>query len=418
MATAISNASAHSKVRALAEEQAALRRVATLVAQELPQAEVFGAIADEIGRLLAVNSIAMIRYDEGRSQVVVASAGSIADMIPTGTRVPLEGRNVASMVFDIRRAARIDDYSEATGPLADLLVAGGVRSVVGTPIMVSGQLWGAMMAVTHDAPLPPDTEARIGQFTELMATAIANAEARAEVTRLADEQAALRRVATLVAQGPDPSAVFDAVTTEVAKLLGVSAISLARYDDEQSSPCSPGRQSPLRAALASATRSEARNVDVDRVLRTGRAQPASTTCSAVGTGAHRRRLRAGVAARSVVAAPVVVDGRNLGHAWRRSGRRAGRRPTTPKESATSELAALPDTAIANADSRDQLTASRARVLAAGRRSARRKRAVRGPARRRPAAAPAHDRHAQARAAGARPAIAAMRQALVAAGTRH
>src|SRR6185436_11642609 len=76
------------------------------------------------------------------------------------------------------------------------------------------------------------TEARIGQFTELMATAIANAEARAEVTRLADEQAALRRVATLVAQGADPSAVIDAVTTEVAQLLGVSAISLARYDDD------------------------------------------------------------------------------------------------------------------------------------------------------------------------------------------
>ena len=84
---------------------------------------------------------------------------------------------------------------------------------MGTPIMVEGRLWGAMLAAgTHDAPLPPDTESRIEQFTELMATAIANAEARAEVARLADEQAALRRVATLVAQGAPPAAVFDAVT--------------------------------------------------------------------------------------------------------------------------------------------------------------------------------------------------------------
>ena len=73
---------------------------------------------------------------------------------------------------------------------------------MGTPIVVEGRLWGAMIAAsTHDERLPADTESRIGQFTELMATAIANAEARAEVARLADEQAALRRVATLVAQG-------------------------------------------------------------------------------------------------------------------------------------------------------------------------------------------------------------------------
>ena len=108
-----------------------------------------------------------------------------------------------------------------------------MRSAVGAPIVVEGRLWGAMIAAsTHDAPLPPDTESRIGQFTELMATAIANAEARAEVARLADEQAALRRVATLVAQGARPSAVFDAVTREVAELLDASAVSLARYDDD------------------------------------------------------------------------------------------------------------------------------------------------------------------------------------------
>ena len=81
-----------------------------------------------------------------------------------------------------------------------------MRSVVGTPIMVEGRLWGAMLAPGRTTPrCPPDTESRIEQFTELMATAIANAEARGEVARLADEQAALRRVATLVAQGAPPA---------------------------------------------------------------------------------------------------------------------------------------------------------------------------------------------------------------------
>jgi GAF domain-containing protein len=154
--------------------------------------------------------------------------------LPVGTRVPLGGRNVASLVFRTGRAARLDDYYEsASGPIAERLKAGGVRAAVATPIVVEGRLWGAMLAASaHDPSLPPDTESRIGQFTELMATAIANAEARAEVARLADEQAALRRVATLVAHGAYPSAVFDAVTREVAEVLDASAVSLARYDDD------------------------------------------------------------------------------------------------------------------------------------------------------------------------------------------
>ena len=89
-----------------------------------------------------------------------------------------------------------------------------------------------------------------------MATAIANAEARAEVARLADEQAALRRVATLVAQGAAPSAVFDAVAAEVAELLDASAVTLARYDDELDGGRPPRR--PPTCGPASASRSGAR----------------------------------------------------------------------------------------------------------------------------------------------------------------
>ena len=113
MATAISNASAHDEVRVLADEQAALRRVATLVAQQTPQAEVFGAVAEEIGRLLGVDSIEMIRYEDDRVAAVVASWGALAPAVPIGTRVPLGGRNVTSLVFRTGRAARLDDYGDA-----------------------------------------------------------------------------------------------------------------------------------------------------------------------------------------------------------------------------------------------------------------------------------------------------------------
>ena len=89
-----------------------------------------------------------------------------------------------------------------------------------------------MTATSKDAPFAAATESRLQNFTELVATAIANADARAEVARLAAEQAALRRVATLVAGGAPPSAVFDAVTREASDVLEASAVSLARYHDD------------------------------------------------------------------------------------------------------------------------------------------------------------------------------------------
>jgi PAS domain S-box-containing protein len=359
LATAISNASVHDKVRVLADEQAALRRVATLVAQQTPQEEVFAVIAEEIGRLLAVDSIEMARFHDDRAAAFVAGWGSLAAALPVGTRVPLGGRNVATLVFRTGRAARLDDYHEtASGPIADRLKAAGVRSAVATPIVVEGRLWGAMLAASaHDPSLPSDTESRIGQFTELLATAIANAEARAEVGRLAEEQAALRRVATLVAEGAPPGAIFGAVTGEVAQLLKSSAVSLARYEDDVLTVVAQrgapyvrvGDRYPLGGT----------NVP-SRVLRTGRAarlDDLTQSSGAIGDVSRRSD------ARSVVAAPVVVEGRTWGMLaaiWSEDGP-----PPDDTEERMSKFAELLDTAIANAESRDQLAASRARVLAAG-----------------------------------------------------
>ena len=94
-----------------------------------------------------------------------------------------------------------------------------LRSTVGAPIVVEGRLWGALMAATRgEEPLPQDAETRIAAFTELVATAVSNAESRSALGLLADEQAALRRVATLVAQGVPSTQLFDAVTKEVARV--------------------------------------------------------------------------------------------------------------------------------------------------------------------------------------------------------
>jgi PAS domain S-box-containing protein len=200
-------------------EHAALHRVATLVAQEAPEADVFGAIAEEIGGLLGTEEVRMLRFDRDTSAVVVGGSGR-PEAFPLGSHQHLDGDSVALRVLRTRRPARFDDYAVAAGTLAEGARSIGVRAVVGVPVFVERRLWGAISAgSTHDGPLPPDTEARLDQFTKLMATAISNAEARAEVHRLADEQAALRRVAVLVAEQLSPIEVFTAVTQAVGLLL-------------------------------------------------------------------------------------------------------------------------------------------------------------------------------------------------------
>src|SRR5439155_19463764 len=140
---------------------------------------------------------------------------------PVGNRRNLGGKNVSTLVFETGRPARIDNYADASGPLGVSAREDAVGSGVGTPVIVEGQLWGVMAAYAGpDQPLPAHTEARLASFTELLATAIANAESRAGLDQLIEEQAALRRVATLVARGAPPEELFRAVVEEVGQLLG------------------------------------------------------------------------------------------------------------------------------------------------------------------------------------------------------
>ena len=163
----------------------------------------------------------MVRYEGDHDQFVMASSGTFKAIFPAGSRHPLGGDNAASLVFRTGRPARIDDYGKASGPIAEAIQPVGLRGAVATPIMLEGRLWGAMIAgTTGEDPLPPETESRLGQFTELIATAIANTEARAQADRLAEEQAALRRVATLVAKEAPPPEVFAKVAEELANVLG------------------------------------------------------------------------------------------------------------------------------------------------------------------------------------------------------
>jgi signal transduction histidine kinase len=217
----------------LADEQAALRRVATLVARQPSPAAVFAAVTEEAARLLQLDSAHLIVYERDQTATVIASWNLRGAPMPVGARAPLEGDNIIGRVFHTQQSARIDDYSSATGQVAENVRSIGVRAAVGVPVLVGGRVWGVMaVGSSQPEPLPADTEMRIGAFTELVATAIANTEARQELGRVAAEQAALGRVATLVAEAVPPGEIFTAMAAEVAGLFGVPLVGLFRYEKE------------------------------------------------------------------------------------------------------------------------------------------------------------------------------------------
>ncbi|HEV3295923.1 MAG TPA: GAF domain-containing protein, partial [Streptosporangiaceae bacterium] len=211
------------RLRQLADEQAALRRVATLVARATPPEAVFAAVAEEVGQLFHVELASLFRYEPGRTATSVTIWGPAGKDSAVGIRWPLGGHNVSTLVFESGRPARIDRYADSSsGPGGATARERGIRSAVGTPVIVEGRLWGVIFAgSTLEQLLPPDTETRLSSFTELVAAAIANTDSRAALARLAEEQAALQRVATLVAEATPPEQVFAAVAAEVGRLLAV-----------------------------------------------------------------------------------------------------------------------------------------------------------------------------------------------------
>ena len=163
-----------------------MRRVATLVARAAPPQQVFAAVAAEVGRLLAADFAILVRYDPPDTLEVVGTWTSTGAPAPTPVGEPAAARRAE------RHHAGAPDGPAGPDRLRRRHLGRdrpgrhrdwGLRSSVGVPVSVEGQLWGAMVvAFTRAEPLPADTEARLAGFTELVATAIANAEAQAEVT--------------------------------------------------------------------------------------------------------------------------------------------------------------------------------------------------------------------------------------------
>jgi signal transduction histidine kinase len=358
-------AESREELRVLAAEQAALRRVATLVARGVPPAEIFPAVAHEVGSVFGADATPIARLDPDGVATVVAVVGDPPAALTVGSRWKPEPPLAIAMVLRTGRSARTDDYGQGSGASGDALRRMGIRSGVAAPIVVDGRLWGTIAIVSRRGPFPADTERRMTGFTELLGTAIANAEGRAQLEesrddlrRLAEEQAALRRVATLVARGVPPAEGLAAVAREVGSILGADATGIARLEPDGAATV-VARVGDLPEVLQLGSRWDPEQpLPLGVTLRTGR--PARRDDHHDGFGPADDAVRR-LGIRSVIAAPIVVEGR----LWGAIGILGQHEPFPPDtEARMAGFTALIGTAIANADSRAQLTASRTRIVAA------------------------------------------------------
>ncbi|HVG76330.1 MAG TPA: ATP-binding protein [Thermoleophilaceae bacterium] len=167
----------------LVREHAAVRRVATLVAQEPSPAQVFEAVAREVGTLLGARRAQLVRVASPEEGIVAASwSDGTLQPVPVGHRAPLDGSGVLGQMMRDPRPVRIEDWDEIGGGVAALMRSLGIRSGAAGPIIIGGRLWGAVAAVWSDAAeMPVGAEDRVAAFAELVAYAIENAEARDEI---------------------------------------------------------------------------------------------------------------------------------------------------------------------------------------------------------------------------------------------
>jgi signal transduction histidine kinase len=343
------------------DELSALRRVATLVAEGVQPQDLFAAATEEVGQLLPVDFAIMGRYEADGTVTCVATWGAPVDRFPVGSRTSLEGKNLVTIVHQTGRPARVDGFEHASGTVGVAARESGFRSTVGTPIVVEGRLWGVMTvgSIRLEPPLPADTEARLAQFTELLAIAVANAESRDGLARLAEEQAALRRVATLVAHGAAPKDVFAAVNEEIGQLLPVDSAAMGRYEPDGTLAFVASWGHAVEFVPVGSRWSAGGNNLRTIVSETGQAARMDTYADASGpvdVAARKRRIA------SSVGTPIIVDGSIWGVVGAGS---SGEQPLPAEtEARLASFTELLATAIANAESRAEIAASRARIVAA------------------------------------------------------
>jgi GAF domain-containing protein len=359
VSAAISNVESRAKVEQLAAEQAALRRVAELVARQASSEEVFALVTEELSRLLEVDMVRTVRFEPDGAVTILAAQGAPEDLLAQGTNTPRPGGGILDQVLRTGRPGRVDDYTQVTGQLAVAVRHHGIRSAAAGPIVVDGRTWGAM-AVGSRRTLPPGIEHRVAQFAELVSTAISNIESRRKVERLAAEQSALRRVATLVAREHSPEDLFATLAEELGTLLEVDASTILRYEPDSTGTVVAGwSDGAIAVSVGERFALEGENLAAE-VHGTGAARRKEGYDDAAGQIAATARER-GI--RSAAASPIVVEGATWGMIAVLSRKPEPLPPDT--EARLAEFSRQAGVAVANAKSRSDLAESRARIVRAG-----------------------------------------------------
>lgn len=216
----------------VAEEQAALRRIATLVAAGATEADLAAAVSSEVGGLFDAQGASVVRWDGDTIRVIGRWRAESVDARPPGTVLTYGGDTLAARVVQTAAPARIDSSADLKTEFARQRWAElGFEASIGAPIMIDGKVWGVVAAQRTE---PGDVflhgdERRLCDFAVLVAQSIVNAEARGETAALVAEQTSLRRIATLVAAGRSSTEVFEAVTAEAAALFGAETVTLVQW---------------------------------------------------------------------------------------------------------------------------------------------------------------------------------------------
>jgi len=357
------------RLRVLADEQAALRRVAAVVRSGARPADVFSAVADELGRLIGAEVTFVSSVDHPSAAApgvspgtegyitVRGSYGRVSAEIEVGFRVKLHPGMVSTVAIQTGRPARISGERLAKGPFSAIAGKLGMRAAVAVPIMVEDRCWGVTVAATSQEDFPPGTESRMADFMELAALAIANAQAGHELRELADTEASLHRLAMLIARGEPPQAVFEAVTGETLRHFGGGTARMIRFELDGTTTllANEGRTGP-HVRVGEPWEGYPDTGLTATVQRSGRAARVDDYRDTPGGEPY---LREGL--RSAVAMPIHVHGR----LWGMIAVGSGHGPLPPDtEQRMTEFTDLVATAVATAQSRAELMASRVRLVAA------------------------------------------------------
>lgn len=337
VASAVVSAAARTSLRVLADEQAALLRVAALVAQGADETAIFAAVTMEAASLFWDEPTTLVRYEGERAFTVLATRNGPAG---PGRRVtvPIGDAGVLDEMLRTGRPARRDRYdtiAERSFSNQDF----GVGSSVSVPIFVQGRLWGALGVLNEGRRLPVETEARLAKFTELVGSALANVEARGELQRFGEEQAALRRVAELAASGASSTTVLQAVVAEASLRFDEAVVSVGEYGADGVWHRVEVAARPQPGPLGQVENTLARDV-----LATARPSQLEDDASVVGWVGEGWVLRG-------CGVPVRVEGQ----LWGAIVATAGQRPLPPGTAdRLAQFAHVAATAVTGARSRDTL----------------------------------------------------------------